>query len=219
MEQIKSDYKILLTHRTVQWKMFLSGVLFAFSMYMATWSQAYAKGVESVAAPDFFLDRIPVYDVSVLFFWGIVFLAMIPILFCMHRPTRLPFILELSALFFIVRSFFIILTHLAPPVVEHYRYIELHHGYGSLFLASSGYDMFFSGHAGYPFLFALFFWENMVMRISMLAVSAFMGAVVLLGHLHYSIDVFAAYFIAFGVFTMAKKIFPIEFALATESKS
>jgi membrane-associated phospholipid phosphatase len=36
----------------------------------------------------------------------------------------------------------------------------------------------------------------------------FFGASVLLAHVHYSIDVFAAPFIVYGVFVIAAKVFP-----------
>jgi membrane-associated phospholipid phosphatase len=37
------------------------------------------------------------------------------------------------------------------------------------------------------------------------------------GHLHYSIDVFSAFFIAYGVFEIAKKIFKKEYLLLTNT--
>jgi membrane-associated phospholipid phosphatase len=50
-------------------------------------------------------------------------------------------------------------------------------------------------------------------RYFFLGFSVLMAITVLLGHLHYSIDVFAAFFIAHGVFVVAKKIFKQEHAL------
>jgi hypothetical protein len=49
--------------------------------------------------------------------------------------------------------------------------------------------------------------------------SAFFGAVVLFGHLHYSIDVFAAYFITFTIYSIAKKFFPADFKRFNEAPS
>jgi hypothetical protein len=40
-----------------------------------------------------------------------------------------------------------------------------------------------------------------------------MAITVLFGHLHYSIDVFAAYFIAHGVFVLSRRLFKEEYAL------
>jgi membrane-associated phospholipid phosphatase len=44
------------------------------------------------------------------------------------------------------------------------------------------------------------------------AVSFILGASVLLGHVHYSIDVFAAPFMTYTIFVIAKKFFPKEYA-------
>src|SRR3989339_678229 len=57
------------------------------------------------------------------------------------------------------------------------------------------------------FIFVLIFWENKWLRTIFVASSIFFGASVLLGHLHYSIDVFSAFFITFGIFHLAKSFF------------
>lgn len=76
-----------------------------------------------------------------------------------------------------------------------------------------GNDLFFSGHTALPFLMALIFWQNVKLRWAFILLSLFFGSAALLGHLHYSIDVFAAFFITYGIFHIALKIFPDEYAL------
>jgi hypothetical protein len=56
-------------------------------------------------------------------------------------------------------------------------------------------DMFFSGHTAIPFLGFLLF--DGKIRYFFLCGSICMGTVVLLMHLHYSIDVFSAFFITY----------------------
>lgn len=70
-----------------------------------------------------------------------------------------------------------------------------------------GGDLFFSGHTGAPFLLALMFWKDPRLRLTFLAATALFGAAVLLGHLHYSIDVFAAFFISYGIHDLARFVF------------
>ena len=70
-----------------------------------------------------------------------------------------------------------------------------------------GGDLFFSGHTGLPFLMALIFWNNKYLRYSFFALSFIFAATVLLGHLHYSIDVLAAFFITYTIFHIAIFIF------------
>jgi len=52
-----------------------------------------------------------------------------------------------------------------------------------------------------------------------LALTALFGAVVLLGHYHYSIDVLAALFITHGVFQMSCWLFGRDYALFRSSES
>ena len=72
---------------------------------------------------------------------------------------------------------------------------------------TSGGDLFFSSHTGLPFLAALLFWEHKIYRYIFLALSLIFGAVVLLGHLHYSIDVFSAFFITYGIYHISRTFF------------
>jgi len=58
-----------------------------------------------------------------------------------------------------------------------------------------------------PFLLALMFWNNKVLRYVFLGFSILFAVVVLLGHLHYSIDVLSAFFITYTIFDICKFIF------------
>jgi membrane-associated phospholipid phosphatase len=76
-----------------------------------------------------------------------------------------------------------------------------------------GNDFFFSGHTGMPFLIALIFWKEKWVRSISIAVSLLFGALVLLGHLHYSIDVFGAFFITYTIFHICQKFFRVDLKL------
>ncbi len=168
--------------------------------------------------PDLFLDNVPVVDVSYIFFEGAFVFCFIVLMVLIFEPRYIPFVLEASALFFITRSFFMVLTHLSAPSIEYYRYIEHErHLREVIFTLSSGNDLFFSGHTGYPFLLALIFWPSKTMRYFFLASSIVGAVIVLIGHLHYSIDVFSAFFITYGVFEMAKSIFKKEYQMLSNA--
>ena len=63
------------------------------------------------------------------------------------------------------------------------------------------------------FLTHLVFWEIKRLRIFFLLASIFFGAVVLLGQLHYSIDVFSAFFISYCIYLIALKLFKKDYEL------
>ena len=55
----------------------------------------------------------------------------------------------------------------------------------------------------------------MARTISLVASLVF-GTAVLLGHLHYSIDVFSAFFITYAIFHLAIWLFPKDYGLSRE---
>lgn len=110
--------------------------------------------------------------------------------------------LKSVALFIVIRSIFVIMTHLGP--FSDQIAINPNDWIGAL---TSRNDLFFSGHTGLPFLFALAFWESKHLRLFFLFSSVVAAVSVILGHLHYSIDVFAAFFITYGIFHIAQKLF------------
>ena len=101
----------------------------------------------------------------------------------------------------LIRSTFISMTHLAPYSDAVSININI------LNKITTGGDMFFSGHTGLPFLMALIFWRQKNLRYLFLAVSVAFGITALMGHYHYTIDVFAAFFIAYGVYAFSDKLF------------
>lgn len=167
--------------------------------YFAT---IYAVERASNSVTDIVLSNIPVLDVDGLFVYGpiIFFIFLAYVIF--HRPETIPFTLKSIALFVLVRSLFITLTHIGPFPVRS----DIESNFLSLF--SSGGDLFFSGHTGLPFLMALLFWKDIRLRALFIASSIFFGAIVLLGHLHYSIDVAAAFFITYTIYHIAGFMFP-----------
>lgn len=216
MERFITKHKDFWTNKEILYHFVLSFVLFATSLFLISFAIDYTDGYQGYVVPDILLDNIPVFNVGYIFFQGAFIFAITETFLLFYEPKYLPFTLEASAVFFFVRSIFMVMTHLTAPSVEYYSYIEHeHHINQTLFTISSGNDLFFSGHAGYPFLLALIFWQWKPARYFFLACSLIGGVAVILGHLHYSIDVFSAYFIAFGVFAFAKKFFKKEYSLST----
>ena len=160
------------------------------------------------AVKDILLDNLPVVDVHLIFSEGAVLFILILAAILLYEPKYIPFALKSIAVFILVRSFFLILTHLGPPA--HEIYID---PTDLISRISSGNDLFFSSHTGLPFLMAFIFWEQKPARYFCFVCSAIGGIAVLLGHLHYSIDVFSALFISFGIFHICKNFFPKDYKL------
>ena len=155
---------------------------------------------------------ITVSLLGLIFFQGAFVAILVLIGFLLFEPKYILFTIVSSTLFFFTRAMFMVLTHLSAPSVAYYSYVTReHHVDETLFTISSGNDLFFSGHAGYPLLLALIFWQWRYARYFFLLCSIVGSVAVILGHLHYSIDVSSAYFIAFGVFELSRKLFVKEY--------
>lgn len=211
MENVVNNYKEV-------WRKegFIFSVLTGFLLLIASLAINYAAGTyatEKASNPvtDIILDNLPTINIEYVFVNGFfIFLAFVS-WFLLKEPKKIPFALKSIAFWVMVRSVFITLTHLGPfPGNDFIDYTGIIKNF------TFGGDLFFSGHTGLPFLMALLFWKNKNLRIAFISVSLIFGAAVLLGHLHYSIDVFAAFFITEGTYRVSEKLFKKDYQLSSE---
>lgn len=175
----------------------------------------YATMRASNAVTDIVLDNIRVYDVDLIFIYGPVFLWLFVAALCFRRPEKIPFVLKSIALFILIRSIFISLTHIGPAPDQ------LSINYSSDFVKAFtfGGDLFFSAHTGLPFLMALVFRENKRLLIIFTCAAIFFGAIVLMAHVHYTIDVVSAFFITYTIFHLAKRFFKKDWKIFNDGLS
>jgi hypothetical protein len=178
-------------------------IFLVLSIVLNFYAAQYAMLRASNPVTDIILSNIRVYDVDWLFIYGAFAFWAFFAAICIVYPNKIPFLLKSVSLFIIIRAIFVILTHIAPFPTRLY----IPPG-GIMSDFTFGSDLFFSGHTGLPFLMALVFWNNKIMRIIFICISIVFGVVVLLAHLHYSIDVLGAFFITYSIFHIAEKIFP-----------
>jgi len=158
----------------------------------------YVDHVHGPAVGDLILDNIPIYDLNFLFFWVVLIFWVSNIVYRLICPKEFSFILVSMSLFVVVRSFFIALTHLGPPENLLITPEELTY-------YSFNADMFFSGHVGAPFFYALLTSVKSVKWIAIIY-SIAMVFIVLMSHGHYSIDIFASFLIAHSLSVLMLKL-------------
>ena len=170
------------------------------------------RAMTSSPVGDLFLDNLPVVNLTpVIVSWAIV-VWLLAWWLILTDPKRVLFGMKAVSLYLVCRAFFVSLTHVGPypvqfsPGPENFGF-RLYH----LFTYQGNY--FFSGHTGFPFLIALIFWDEKLWRRFFIFLTCFFGATVLLAHVHYSIDVFAAPFIIYGVFVITARLFPEDYEL------
>lgn len=197
--------KIINVYKNYQvwiWPAILGILLLAGSLAINAYAGNYAEKMMSAPVTDLILDNTPVYQVAGLYSYGYLVLIILILGLALLKPSRIAFISKSIALFVLIRAGFICLTHLGAPLT-HLIIIP-----PKLFLPFSYYgDLFFSGHAGLPFLMALIFWGDKYLRVLFIAFSLILSCVVLMGHLHYSIDVLGACFITYTIYHLALKFF------------
>ncbi len=196
---------------------FLGGlILLVVSVISQFFVSGYVNNRPGTPVPDLILSNIGPYEVGGVFVYGTVLLVFVILFVALKRLDCAPFVMKSIALFTLIRSIFVILTHFSafPTAIVIKSSFFNHPFFNGIF---SGNDLFFSGHTGLPFLLALIFWENKTLRIVFLAFSILFAIVVLLGHIHYSIDVLSAYFITYGIFQICKFLFKNEWKLFLKS--
>lgn len=181
----------------------ISGLVLLFvSFVINSYAGKYANASMSNSVSDIILSNIRAFDVDGIFIYGAMAFWIFIFFLALAKPLTIPFVSKSVALFIIVRSVFISLTHIGvfPThlIINPPKIFGLFSYYG---------DLFFSGHTGLPFLMALLFWNHKNLRIFFITTSIFFAAIVLLGHLHYSIDVLGSFFITYSIFHMATIIF------------
>lgn len=161
----------------------------------------YVTATPGAKVPDLILDRLPSLDLSFLFIYG--YMALLVAMFCyplFWRVRMLHVVIFQFSLLLTLRSLFMLFTHLETPagsVPVHFPGV-----FSNLYFEN---DMFFSGHTAMPFL-GFYLFRPSRFRYVFLVGAVVMGAVVLLMHVHYSIDVLAAFFMTYCSYQMGNAV-------------
>ncbi len=207
LKDLVKSYKKYLANKYFVWSSIFGLLFLIFSLGINFLAAAYATEKASSAVTDIILSNIPIYNVANIFVYGLLALIVFIAFITLIRPQRIPFIAKSTATFILIRSIFISLTHIGP----YQNTIPINVDILKIF--TTGGDLFFSGHTGLPFLMALIFWQKKFLRYLFIALSVAFGAVALLGHYHYTIDVLSAFFITYGIYHICLKFFKKDYQI------
>lgn len=163
----------------------------------------YIQQREGSQINDFLLNQITPRNVSNWVFSIIWSMAVLTLIRCIQQPGI--FLIFLWG--FILLSFSRMISIIAVPLNPPNNLLELidpisNTFYGSKFVTK---DLFYSGHTATQFLMFLCLknkWDKLATLISTFLI----GALVLVQHIHYTIDVLAAPILTYLVFILVKKI-------------
>lgn len=188
------------------WIITLSGVLALFMLSYLSYTQLgwYADHRPMPSGSDWLLKRIPAVNVLPVLSWGWFGLHLYASGAAIaYYPRRIPFLLFMLSVFLLIRTAFVFLSPIGPPVemVDMGKFDYLFSRLMGTYTFQN--EFIFSGHTCIPFLFYLFF-ETPKLRLLMLGGSITMAVCVLLSHNHYTVDVLAAYLVGYSIYALSE---------------
>jgi len=212
--KIWHEWKVLFKDGAFLTSFVVGWIFLIFALSVNVVASQYVDAREVLSVGDILLDNIPTYNLHWLNTWGayiiMVVILIYPIFF---KQDKLPFALFTFSFAILIRAGFILLTDIGPPEGFFYESVDkfkdhltgVHRYIASFSLFTN--DLFFSGHVTWPFLAFLIYRDTKFFRWLMLCMSFLMAITVLLMHTHYSVDVFAAYFIVYSVYRLSFILF------------
>lgn len=183
-------------------------LLFLHTSYIFTQAAAaYATKNTSNSVTDIVFSHIPKIDTSFIHGNFSFFMYDLRVLLFAIFIKQTPFAAKALAVLIFFRAIVINLTNLGMPEGITPIHSEV----------TFGGDLFFSGHVANTFMLALIFWHIKALRYLFMGASAVFGISAVLGHYHYTIDVVAAPFFAYGIFVICKKIFKKDYEAAVNN--
>lgn len=173
-------------------------VIIAFSHFLH-----FVEQREGVVLNDPFLNTFNPIDLTWLTFVLIYLSLIIFVVTTFNKPDKLLIAFQAYGLMLIFRTIAMYLTPFEAPETI----LLLNDPFVQFFAKGDilTKDLFFSGHTGTLFLVFLLA-ENKTLKTIFLILTILVGAAVLLQHVHYSVDVFVAPFVAYGAYRIIKKI-------------
>jgi len=176
----------------------VTGVIIAFSHFLH-----FVEQREGVVLNDPFLNTFNPIDLTWLTFVLIYLSLIIFVVTTFNKPDKLLIAFQAYGLMLIFRTIAMYLTPFEAPETI----LLLNDPFVQFFAKGDilTKDLFFSGHTGTLFLVFLLA-ENKTLKTVFLLLTILVGSAVLLQHVHYSVDVFVAPFVAFGSYKIINKI-------------
>jgi hypothetical protein len=175
----------------------LTVVLLAILMISFSQFLQFIEKRNGVSLPDPILNAFSPLNLTWLTF-TLIYLSIVLFLFSLRKdPYKIIIALQAYGLMVIFRTIAMYLVPLEAPktiLLLNDPFVQLF-GKGEILTK----DLFFSGHTATLFLLFLLT-KNKILKVIFLVSTVTVGIAVLLQHVHYSIDVFVAPFVAYGAF-------------------
>jgi hypothetical protein len=178
-----------------------AGLNFASETYLHNYM---IEGKSLPMLSDLILDNMPYMNVSFLYDIFCLFPIALLLIYVVHKKdyNRIPFILLMVGIFYMVRGIFIVLTPFGNP--------PLFAGTDSIFKGFSKYELgvYPSGHSGNVFMMLLLVNDKVYRWLIFICLVVVITAL-FLARSHYSIDVLSGLFFAYAIKSFGEKNLPM----------
>jgi len=191
------NWKSFFNNKRNRTEFILTVVLLAILMISFSKFLQFLENRKGVVLPDPLLNLFSPVNLTWLTFILIYLSIIIFLISVIKDPLKLMTALQAYGLMVLIRTIAMYLVPLEPPetlLLLNDPFVQLF-GKGEILTK----DLFFSGHTATLFLLFLLT-KNKILKIIFLMSAVTVGIAVLLQHVHYSIDVFIAPFVAYSAF-------------------
>ncbi len=203
MEKIIKIWKSELKNKKFKLSFLLTLIIISIVLFLVTQYLAYNETREGYTLKDPILSLFKPIDVTWVTFIVMYSALPIGIISLLNQPKRLTLAMQTYIIMISMRVTSMFLLPLNPPQTI----LILQDPFIAFFSTGKTFtkDLFFSGHTATMFLIYLCVTNRIVKNI-LLVFTISIGVLVLVQHVHYTIDVFAAPFFTYVAYLGAKKI-------------
>lgn len=195
------DWSEFFNNRKLIVEFILSVLLLAFVLFFMSHFLEFVEHRQGVVLPDPVLKMIQPVNLTWLIFTLIYLSLLFTIALIIKHPQKLMFAVQAYTFMLVFRMIAMSLLPLDPPnrmILLNDPFIQFF-GNGNILTK----DLFFSGHTATLFFFFLIA-DKKLIRYLLLFFTLIVATALLLQHVHYSIDVFAAPFFAYTAYRITK---------------
>ena len=201
---IHSIWKNYFKIKTNVYNFYFSISLLMLTLFTFTEFLNFVESRMGTALSDPILDTFNPVNLTWLIFFLIYAALIIGIVSSLSEPEKLLLLVQSYILMILFRIFAMFVMPLNPPdniIILNDPFVE-YFGTGQMLTK----DLFFSGHTATIFLFFLVS-KNKFLKRLFLIFTISVGFALLVQHVHYSIDIFAAPFFSYGSFRIVNKLY------------
>lgn len=202
---IFSRWKIALTNFAYTIKLMITIAIFAVGAMQFPTYFSHIQKRNGQFLNDYVLDYLPAHDVSTAIF-AIIYSLLI---YMLYRVLTNPNLFLLFALTFVIETVFRMTTIYLFPLNAPSNLVFLHDTFAELLIYGNTEpitkDLFFSGHTATMVMIWLFVEKPLEKFIAAIA-TFILASMLLIQHVHYTVDILGAFFFTYLSYLIAKKI-------------